>query len=155
MVFEKRDAPFRNVQATESTNPASDEHRKIEHGYCRTTYREQGATRTVELAMLTRLEHAASFAVGFSRHTDHFEAFFSTEMVKSYERVVKMAQREIVKLSAHDAFAIEQQHEARRIAEEMKRKQSVQPRRTVANERYVQQAVEEEQERKRTRGRGM
>ena len=70
-------------------------------------------------------------------------------------KVVKMAQREIVKLSAHDAFAIEQQHEARRIAEEMKRKQSVQPRRTVANERYVQQAVEEEQERKRTRGRGM
>jgi hypothetical protein len=50
-------------------------------------------------------------------------------------------------------------HEARRIAEEMERKQSVQPRRTVANERYVQQAVEEEQERKkeqkRTRGRGM
>jgi hypothetical protein len=115
--------------------------RNFRRGYCRTTYREQGATRVVELSMLTRLENAASFAVGFSRHTDAFEAFFSTEVLKSYERIVKMAQREIVKLSTHDVFAIEQRlaqrREAQRMAEQRARAQSVQPRRAVANARYM------------------
>jgi hypothetical protein len=117
-----------------STRPASDEHRKIEHSYVRTTYREQGATRVVELWMLTCLASAASFADGFSRHTDLFEAFYSTEMVKSWERVVKIAQRDIIKLSARDVFASEQR-QAQEIARtvEMKTQATQSVNRTPAN----------------------
>lgn len=142
---------------------ASDEHRKIEHGYVRTTYREQGATRTVELSMLTRLENAASFAVGFSRHTDAFEAFFPIELVKSYERVVKMAQREIVKLSAHDVFAIEQQRQAQeQIERDQPRRRGISDEdlaaaieRAQVRKLAQEQAIAQEQERKKERSRGM
>ncbi len=69
------------------------EHPGVQHGYCSTEYREQGATRYAELQLVTEHVNQRSLTVGMTRHTDEYGMFYSREAVGSYDDLVGLGQR--------------------------------------------------------------
>jgi hypothetical protein len=65
----------------------------VQHGYCSTEYREQGATRYAELQLVTEHVSQRSLTVGMTRHTHGFEMFYSAEAVGTFEDLVVLGQR--------------------------------------------------------------
>jgi len=64
------------------------EHAGVQHGYCSTEYREQGATRYAELQLVTQHVNQRSLTVGMTRHTHEYGMFYSREAVGSYDNLV-------------------------------------------------------------------
>lgn len=70
------------------------EHPGVQHGYCSTEFREQGATREAELQFFTRQVNQRSVTVGISRHTDEYHGFFSRqEFRRGYDGLLDLAER--------------------------------------------------------------
>jgi hypothetical protein len=65
----------------------------VQHGYCSTEYREQGATRYAELQLVTEHVSQRSLTVGKTRHTHGFEMFYSADAVGTFEDLVALGQR--------------------------------------------------------------
>ncbi len=83
------------------------EHPGVQHGYCSTEYREQGATRYAELQLVTEHVNQRSLTVGMTRHTDEYGMFYSREAVGSYDDLVALGQRTRSKELASDYREVE------------------------------------------------
>jgi len=78
------------------------EHAGVQHGYCSTEYREQGATRYAELQLVTAHVNQRSLTVGMTRHTHEYGMFYSRETVGSYDDLVSRGLRSKSKELASD-----------------------------------------------------
>jgi len=83
------------------------EHPGVQHGYCSTEYREQGATRYAELQLVTEHVNQRSLTVGMTRHTDEYGMFYSREAVGSYDDLVGLGLRTRSKELATDYRELE------------------------------------------------
>jgi len=83
------------------------EHPGVQHGYCSTEYREQGATRYAELQLVTEHVNQRSLTVGMTRHTDEYGMFYSREAVGSYDDLVALGLRTRSKELASDYRELE------------------------------------------------
>jgi len=83
------------------------EHAGVQHGYCSTEYREQGATRYAELQLVTQHVNQRSLTVGMTRHTDEYGMFYSRETVGSYDDLVSRGLRTKSKELASDYRVLE------------------------------------------------
>lgn len=87
------------------------EHPGVQHGYCSTEYREQGATRYAELQLVTEHVNQRSLTVGMTRHTDEYGMFYSREAVGSYDDLVALGLRTRSKELASDYGLVERKRE--------------------------------------------
>jgi len=87
------------------------EHPGVQHGYCSTEYREQGATRYAELQLVTEHVNQRSLTVGMTRHTDEYAMFYSREAVGSYDDLVGLGLRTRSKELASDYGIVERTRE--------------------------------------------
>jgi len=83
------------------------EHAGVQHGYCSTEYREQGATRYAELQLVTQHVNQRSLTVGMTRHTQEYGMFYSRETVGSYDNLVSRGLRTKSKELASDYRVLE------------------------------------------------
>ena len=83
------------------------EHAGVQHGYCSTEYREQGATRYAELQLVTQHVNQRSLTVGMTRHTHEYGMFYSRETVGSYDNLVSRGLRTKSKELAGDYRVLE------------------------------------------------
>jgi len=83
------------------------EHPGVQHGYCSTEYREQGATRYAELQLVTEHVNQRSLTVGMTRHTHEYGMFYSREAVGSYDDLVGLGMRTKSKELASDYRVLE------------------------------------------------
>ena len=83
------------------------EHAGVQHGYCSTEYREQGATRYAELQLVTQHVNQRSLTVGMTRHTHEYGMFYSRETVGSYDNLVSRGLRTKSKELASDYRVLE------------------------------------------------
>ncbi len=83
------------------------EHAGVQHGYCSTEYREQGATRYAELQLVTAHVNQRSPTVGMTRHTHEYGMFYSRETVGSYDDLVSRGLRTKSKELASDYRVLE------------------------------------------------
>ncbi len=83
------------------------EHPGVQHGYCSTEYREQGATRYAELQLVTEHVNQRSLTVGMTRHTDEYGMFYSREAIGSYDDLVGLGLRTRSKELASDYRELE------------------------------------------------
>jgi len=83
------------------------EHPGVQHGYCSTEYREQGATRYAELQLVTEHVNQRSLTVGMTRHTDEYGMFYSREAIGSYDGLVGLGLRTRSKELASDYRELE------------------------------------------------
>ncbi len=83
------------------------EHAGVQHGYCSTEYREQGATRYAELQLVTAHVNQRSLTVGMTRHTHEYGMFYSRETVGSYDDLVSRGLRSRSKELASDYCVLE------------------------------------------------
>ncbi len=83
------------------------EHAGVQHGYCSTEYREQGATRYAELQLVTQHVNQRSLTVGMTRHTHEYGMFYSRETVGSYDDLVSRGLRTKSKELASDYRVLE------------------------------------------------
>jgi len=83
------------------------EHAGVQHGYCSTEYREQGATRYAELQLVTQHVNQRSLTVGMTRHTHEYGMFYSREAVGSYDDLVSRGLRTKSKELASDYRVLE------------------------------------------------
>ncbi len=83
------------------------EHAGVQHGYCSTEYREQGATRYAELQLVTAHVNQRSLTVGMTRHTHEYGMFYSRETVGSYDDLVSRGLRSRSKELASDYRVLE------------------------------------------------
>jgi len=83
------------------------EHAGVQHGYCSTEYREQGATRYAELQLVTEHVNQRSLTVGMTRHTHEYGMFYSRETVGSYDDLVSRGLRTKSKELASDYRVLE------------------------------------------------
>jgi hypothetical protein len=83
------------------------QHPGVQHGYCSTEYREQGATRYAELQLVTEHVNQRSLTVGMTRHTDEYGMFYSREAVGSYDDLVALGLRTRSKELASDYHELE------------------------------------------------
>jgi len=79
----------------------------VQHGYCSTEYREQGATRYAELQLVTQHVNQRSLTVGMTRHTHEYGTFYSRETVGSYDNLVSRGLRTKSKELAGDYRVLE------------------------------------------------
>jgi len=83
------------------------DHPGVQHGYCSTEYREQGATRHAELQLVTQHVNQRSLTVGMTRHTHEYGMVYSREAVGSYDELVGLGQRTKPKELASDFRVLE------------------------------------------------
>jgi len=83
------------------------EHAGVQHGYCSTEYREQGATRYAELQLVTQHVNQRSLTVGMTRHTHEYGMFYSRETVGSFDDLVSRGLRTKSKELASDYRVLE------------------------------------------------
>jgi len=99
------------------------EHPGVQHGYCSTEYREQGATRYAELQLVTEHVNQRSLTVGMTRHTHEYGMFYSREAVGSYDDLVGLGMRTKSKELASDYRVLERTVPARDVGRDVERRQ--------------------------------
>jgi len=92
------------------------EHPGVQHGYCSTEYREQGATRYAELQLVTEHVNQRSLTVGMTRHTHEYGMFYSREAVGSYDDLAALGARTRSKELASDYRVLERAVPEREVA---------------------------------------
>ena len=97
------------------------DHPGVQHGYCSTEYREQGATRHAELQLVTQHVNQRSLTVGMTRHTHEYGMFYSRESVGSYDELVNLGQRTKSKELASDYRVLERSAPARDVGRDVGR----------------------------------
>lgn len=69
-------------------------HPEVQHAYCVTEHREQGATRPAELQLFTPSVDRRSLVVGMTRHTHEYDGFYSREVFEGgFTDLVRMGER--------------------------------------------------------------
>lgn len=69
-------------------------HPDVQHAYCVTEHREQGATRPAELQLFTPMVDQRSLVVGMTRHTTEYHGYYSREVFEGgFDDLVRMGER--------------------------------------------------------------